>query len=79
MRWLRMVAVAIRLAGPHALMPWRSPLVRWRMETYGFLTRDGRVAHADEVTPAAFFNFVWANRRQFASFLQWAAQLERQS
>ena len=74
-----MVGVAIRLAGPHALAPWRSPLVRWRMETYGLLTRDGRLVHADDITPVVFFRFIWANRRPLTSFVQWAANLERQS
>lgn len=77
MTWLRMAAVAIRLAGPNLLMPWRSPLVRWRMETYGFRLPDGSIGHAADVTPKRFFEFAWTHRRALASFARWAAALER--
>ena len=69
-----MVAVAWRLVWPHPFAPWRSPLVRWRIETYG-LDRGGRLLHADELTPSDVLLFVRRNHRQLFRFLRWAASL----
>ena len=63
-----MVAVAWRLAWPYPLAPWRSPLVRWRMETYSGL-------RADRVTAQDFFRFVCRYRAALTRFLYWAACL----
>ncbi len=76
MTWLRMAVVALRVAGPYWFAPWRSPLVRWRMETYGVLAPDGRMAHAGSVTPRLFIRFLCERRRALWSFLRWAAELE---
>lgn len=73
--WPRMVLVAWRLAWPYLLTPWRSPLVRWRLETFGMRMPDGRLLHAGDVTPALFFRFLTTNRRAFLQFLRWAASI----
>ena len=73
--WFRMLWVAIRLAWPQLLTPWRSPLLRWRMETYGFRDEQGRLLHADEITPPRFLQFVIDQRAALCRFLRWAAQL----
>ena len=78
MTWLRMAVVAIRIAGPYWLTPWRSPLVRWRMETYGVLTPDGRLAHAEDITPGLWARFTMTHGAALWSFLRWAARLERE-
>jgi len=75
MLWFRMLLVTLRLAGPFLLMPWRSPLLRWRMETYGVLDPQGRLLHADEITPPRFFAFSIFHRRALLRFLRWAASL----
>ncbi len=75
MLWLRMIGVALRLAWPHLLAPWRSPLLCWRMETYGILDEDGRLLHAEAITPSRFFHFLIARRAALARFLRWAASL----
>ena len=75
MVWLRMLLVALRLAWPTLLTPWRSPLLRWRMETYGLLDERGRLLHAEEITPARFFRFLFRHRDALARFLRWAAAL----
>lgn len=80
---LRAAWVAVRLLWPHVLTPWRSPLIRWRIETYGITAagdspdgrRDGRLLHADELTAADFFRFTRLRRRALARFLRWAAWL----
>lgn len=63
-----MVVVAWRLAWPYVLTPWRSPLLRWRMETYS-----GIDAH--RVTAGEFFRFLIRERSALARFLCWAASL----
>ena len=73
--FLRMLVVAWRLAWPDVLTPWRSPLLRWRMETYGCLDARGRLLHAEEITPAGFFAFLARHRRALCRFLRWAAAL----
>ena len=75
MTWLRMGRVAIRLAGPQLLTPWRSPLLRWRVETYGVLDEQGRLLHADQITASRFIRFTVAHRQALTRFLRWAAWL----
>ena len=73
--WVRMVVVALRLAGSHLLAPWRSPLLRWRVETYGILDAQGRLLHADDITPDRFLRFLLTRRHALRRFLRWAADL----
>ena len=75
MRWLRMLQVAVRLAWPYLFTPWRSPLLRWRMETYGITSAEGRLLHADQITPADACRFTIHRRRELRRFLRWAACL----
>ena len=75
MIWLRMALVAGRLTWPSLLAPWRSPLLRWRMETYGITDEQGRLLHADEITPSRFLCFLLAQRHALRRFLRWAASL----
>ena len=75
MLWLRMARVAFRLAWPDLLAPWRSPLLRWRMETYGVPRPDGRLLHAHDITPPQFFQFLLRHRAALWRFLRWAALL----
>ena len=67
--------VALRLAWPYLLAPWRSPLVRWRIETFGVLDERGRPLHADDLTCSHFIRFVLCHRRALTRFLRWAACL----
>ena len=77
MTWIRMVWVALRLAWPHLLTPWRSPLLRWRLETYGLQDARGRLLHAEEIGAAHFMAFLLRNRAALIRFLRWAATLPR--
>lgn len=56
----------------HRLAPWRSPYLRWRLETYSGL-------HADTMTPAAMAAVVWRDKAQFLRFLRWTGQIEREA
>lgn len=71
----RMLRVACRLAWPDLLRPWRSPLLRWRLETYGVLDAHGRLLPAEEITPRRFIRFLVAHRAALWRFLRWAAAL----
>ena len=71
----RMLAIALRLAWPNLLMPWRSPLVRWRLETFGVTDDAGRLLHADAIGPAVFFRYMQRERTALRRFLRWAATL----
>ena len=75
MLWFRVLRVACRLVWPYLLTPWRSPVLRWRMETYGILDEHGQLLHAEEITPSQFFLFTIRNRRALRRFLRWAASL----
>jgi hypothetical protein len=75
MAWWRMLRVAWRLSWPDVLTPWRSPLLRWRMETYGVVDEQGRLLTAYDITPRHFFRFVIQHRPELRRFLRWAATL----
>ncbi len=54
----------------YRLAPWRSPYLRWRIETFWGL-------RADEITFAGFWSFVWRQRRDLLRFLRWVERMER--
>lgn len=72
---MRMIWVALRIAWPDLLAPWRSPFLRWRMETYGITNASGRLLHAEELTAGDMFRFLLMRRQALARFLRWAAAL----
>jgi hypothetical protein len=53
----------------YRLRPWRSPYLRWRIETYSGL-------HAETITFRQFWQFTWNTRRELLRYLRWA---QRQS
>ena len=61
-----MLRVIWRLARGYRLRPWRSPYLRWRMETYWGL-------HADAVDFQTFWKFAWVHRDELRRYLKWAA------
>jgi len=54
----------------YRLRPWRSPYLRWRIETYAGLK-------ADSIGFAEFWSFVWRERARLRHFLKWSGQIER--
>jgi len=50
--------------------PWRSPYLRWRIETYSG-------TKLTDVDFASFWSFVWHERGELVRFLKWAARMER--
>jgi hypothetical protein len=63
------VRLVWRASRGYRMQPWRSPYLRWRIETYWGL-------HADAITPAAFRQFLWDHRAELLQFLDWAARME---
>ena len=57
-----------RLTRGYRLCPWRSPYLRWRMETYWGTP-------ADRIGCAEFWGLAWRERRQFLRYLRWAARM----
>jgi hypothetical protein len=52
----------------YRLTPWRSPYLRWRIETYWGL-------HAETIDFRQFWAFVWTHRHELFRFLQWAERM----
>ncbi len=50
--------------------PWRSPYIRWRIETYWGL-------HADQIGFREFVRFSFGHYREFLRFLRWAGRMDR--
>ena len=59
-----------RVTKGHRLRPWRSPYLRWRMETFFGI-------HADGLTRQEFFRLLWRDRRRIGAFLRWCSEMER--
>ena len=52
------------------LTPWRSPYLRWRVETYSGMK-------AETLTAAKVLGFVWTSKWELLSFLFWTARLDK--
>jgi hypothetical protein len=62
-----MLRILWRLTRGYRLRPWRSPYLRWRIETYwGW--------RAESITFAQFWSFAWKQRRELMRYIRWAAQ-----
>ena len=60
-----MFLLAWQLARGYRLRPWRSPYLRWRIETYWGL-------HAEDIDFASFWKFAWGHRKELLRYLRWA-------
>ena len=67
-----MLGLLWRLTRGYRLCPWRSPYLRWRLETYWGV-------HAETITFAGFWRFSWRQRRELAGYLRWAGKMERKT
>jgi hypothetical protein len=52
----------------YRLRPWRSPYLRWRIETYSGL-------HAGRIGFTQFWRFTWKNRKELIRFLHWSDRM----
>jgi hypothetical protein len=64
-----MLRFAWRAARGYRLRPWRSPYLRWRMETYWGVP-------AEDIRFGDFWRFTWRHRRELLRFLRWAERME---
>ena len=64
-----MIRLIWQLTRGYRLRPWRSPYLRWRIETYWGI-------HADTITFTWLWKFVWAERRDLLRYLRWAAKMK---
>jgi hypothetical protein len=62
-----MLRLLWRMSRGYRLRPWRSPYLRWRIETYSGL-------HAETITFRQFWAFTWKTRRELLRYLGWAAR-----
>jgi hypothetical protein len=65
-----MLKIVWRLSKGYRLRPWRSPYLRWRIETYWGL-------HADRIGARDFFRVAWQQRRELIRYLRWADRMDR--
>ena len=62
-----MIRLLWRLSRGYRLRPWRSPYLRWRMETYWGL-------HAERISFQEFWIFVGRHREDMLRYARWAAR-----
>jgi hypothetical protein len=55
----------------HRLSPWRSPFLRWRVETYS-----GQ--KAETLTAMNVLGFIWAEKWELLRFLRWTGTMQRE-
>ena len=59
-----MVLFFWRATRGYRFTPWRSPYLRWRIETYWGL-------HADRIGFKDFWRFLWTRRKDLKRFANW--------
>lgn len=64
---LRAVRYLWNVSAGYRLRPWRSPYIRWRLETY--FGASGDVQNGQD-----FCRLLWQQRRELGRFLGWVAE-----
>ncbi len=65
-----MLSYLWRATRGYRLTPWRSPYLRWRIETYWGI-------EADKIGFREFWAFSWKHRKELTRFLRWADRMRR--
>ena len=63
-----MIGILWKLAKGYRLTPWRSPYLRWRLETYWGIP-------AAEIDFRIFWRFVWQHRAELMRYARWADRM----
>lgn len=63
-----MLRLLWRASRGYRLTPWRSPYLRWRMETYWGIP-------AEQIDFAGFWGLLWRQRRDILRYLRWAERM----
>ena len=66
-----MIRLVWAMTRGYRLCPWRSPYLRWRIETYWGI-------HADRIGFKDFWRFVWEQRHELWRYLVWAERMGRE-
>lgn len=53
----------------YRLTPWRSPYLRWRIETFSGMP-------AEEIGFSEFWRIVWQRRRDLIRYLAWVERMD---
>jgi hypothetical protein len=64
---IREIGTLLRLSKGYRLRPWRSPYLRWRIETWSGI-------EAASITPRVFLGFSWKHRANLLRYLRWAGK-----
>lgn len=56
----------------HRLAPWRSPYLRWRVETYSGM-------RAESLTAKNVLGFLWSMRGELLQFLRWTGAIQHEA
>ena len=56
----------------YRLRPWRSPYLRWRIETFSSKP-------AESLDASSVMSFLWQSRWELLSFLRWTGQVQREA
>ena len=62
---MSVIRIAWRLLKGYRLRPWRSPYLKWRIETWSGIEAAG-------ITPVVFFRFSWQHRADLLRYFRWA-------
>ena len=68
MNFFRAAAALWRLTKGYRLRPWKSPYLKWRMETYWGTP-------AESIRDGDVLRFTWKHRRDLLRLLRWAAAM----
>jgi hypothetical protein len=63
-----MLAVVWKLTKGYRFTPWKSPYLKWRLETYTGV-------HAEKIGFSEFWSVSWRCRKEFLRYLRWAARM----
>jgi hypothetical protein len=63
-----MLGVIWKLTKGYRFTPWRSPYLKWRLETYTGI-------HAESIGFAEFLSVSWKYRKEFLRYLRWADRM----
>jgi hypothetical protein len=63
-----MLYVIWKLTRGYRLAPWRSPYLKWRLETYTGV-------HAEQLDFGRFWSLSWRYRKELVRYLLWAERM----
>jgi hypothetical protein len=67
---LRMLRYYLKVSRGYRLAPWKSPYLRWRMETFFG-------PEAEPASASRFLSLLWRERRRLREFLAWTDEYRR--